>query len=140
MAGGLAIATVAYSIAAVAFLSWTLIVAPSTPAYLGPTKAAESIVPGGLTTIGLLWGSLFAVTSIAALTRGAGKVTLLIVLVAFVFTWGFLEAWTQAAARPTQGGISPGGLWLYFGSRWFFLGAAVLVVAAAAIRWPPRSA
>ena len=139
MAGGLAIATVAYSIAAVAFLSWALATAAPAPAP-GPLRAVAAVVPGGLTTVGLLWGAAFAITSVAALTRGAGKRTLLVTLVAFLFTWGFLEIWTQAAARSTEGGISPNELWLYFGSRWFFLGAGVLVVAAAAIRWPPRTA
>ena len=138
MAGQLAIGTVVYSIAAVALLGWALATAAPPPA-AGPLRAVAALIPGGLTTVGLLWGAAFALTSIVALTRGAGKRTLLVTLVAFVFTWAFLEVWTQAAARSSDGGVSPNELWLYVGSRWFFLGAGVLVVAAAAIRWPPRA-
>ena len=139
MAGPLAIGTVAYSIAAMALLGWALATSPSTPQAIGPLRAVGGLIPGGVTTVGLAWGLAFALTSVAALTRGAGKWVLLGTLLAFVATWAFLEVWTQAAARSTQGGISPNELWLYFGSRWFFLGAGVLVVAATAIRWPPRS-
>jgi hypothetical protein len=139
LAGRLAAATVAYSILAVALLAWALATAPSSPQAIGPTRTVERLVPGGVTTIGLAWGTAFAVTSLVALVRGAAKATLLVTLVAFLFTWAFLEAWAWAVALPTQGGISPGEVWLYFGSRWFFLGAGLLVAAAAAIRWPPRS-
>ncbi|HEX4744813.1 MAG TPA: hypothetical protein VFW12_09120 [Candidatus Limnocylindria bacterium] len=139
MAGQLATATVVYSIAAVALLGWALATAGPAPAP-GPLRAVAALIPGGLTTVGLLWGAAFALTSIAALTRGAGKRTLLVTLVAFVLTWALLELWTQLAARSSGGAISPNELWLYAGSRWFFLGAGVLVVAAAAIRWPPRGA
>lgn len=124
MAGGLAAATVLFSVLAVALL---------TRALLNPSWA---LALGGLTTIGLVWGLAFALTSLVALMRGASRLALLGTLIAFLLSMGFLEVWTRAASLTPQGSIAPGDLWLYLGSRWFFLGAGVLVIAAAAIRWP----
>lgn len=128
-------ATVLYSVIAVGLLTWVQVSAASAPQPGGPVHVVARLVPGGLTTIGLAWVTAFALTSLVALVRGASRPALLVMLVAFVGAIGFLEAWTRAAALPTQGGISSADLWLYAGSRWAFLGAGVLVIAAAAIRW-----
>lgn len=124
MAGGLAAATVLFSVLGVALL---------TRALLNPSSA---LAPAGLTTIGLVWGLVFALTSLVALIRGSSRQALLATLVAFLASVGFLEAWTRAAALAPQGSIAPGELWPYVGGRLYFLGAGVLVVAAAVIRWP----
>ena len=139
LAAWLGAATVAYTIVAVSVLTFALLMAPSTIQAMGPTRILEGMVPGGLTAIGLVWGGAFALASLIALMRGAPRITLVVTLAAFSFTAIFLEVWIRAAALQTQGSVSAGDLWLYFGSRLFFLGAGVLVVAAAAIRWPRAS-
>ncbi len=136
VAARLAAATVAYTIAAISVLTFALFKAPSTVQAMGPTRIVEAMVPGGLLAIGLVWAGAFALTALVALMRGAPRLTLVATLAAYVVTCVFLELWIRAAVSQTQGSVSPGELWLHAGGPLVFAGAGVLVVAAAALRWP----